>query len=174
MIRAVALMLTIACWSTASGQLALNQDPAPSEVDLRVRGVGLGSLHALVSRQLGQPVSSKREKMVDEFEVCGPSYTRLELNYKGAVIELSGDLQGRNFYVVGMEVTSPQLLISPGIKIGMSENDVRSKLGGLPSQERNESGFHILDYVTKGNDGGAAFYFASGRLVKVQWQYTAC
>lgn len=173
MVRALAMILSIVCWSTASGSVAVTQDPKPVEVDFRVRSVGLGSSYAVVSHQLGQPLSSKREKMMDEEEVCGPSYTRLELNYKGVMVELNGDLQGRDFKVVAMEVTSPQLLIAPGVKIGMTENDVRSKLGD-PWRERNESGANILDYTTKGNDGGAALYFVSGRLVKVQWSYTAC
>ena len=72
-----------------------------------------------------------------------------------------------------MEVTSPQLLISPGIKIGITETEVRSKLG-FPWQERSESGSHILNYFTKGNDGGAALHFVSVRLAKVQWNYTLC
>jgi len=44
----------------------------------------------------------------------------------------------------------------------------------VPFQERNEAGTHILNYVTKGNDGGAGFHFVSGRLVKIEWEYTLC
>ena len=144
-----------------------------AEVDLRVQGIGLGSSYSLVLRQFGRSLSSKREKIVDEYEVCGPPYTSLHLRYKGVAIELRGDLRWRNFKVVSMEVTSSQFLIAPGIKIGMTEKEIRSKLGN-PFQERNESGFHILNYATKGNDGGGGLHFVAGRLVKVQWEYTLC
>jgi hypothetical protein len=72
-----------------------------------------------------------------------------------------------------MEVTSPQSLIAPGIKIGMTEKEIRS-IFGIPFQERTESGSHILNYATKGNDGDAGLHFVAGRLVKVQWEYTLC
>jgi hypothetical protein len=175
MLRPISLMLLCAmCWSAVLGRLAHHQGSnRVTEVDFRVQGIGLGSSYALVLRQPGRPISSKREKIVDEYEVCGPPYTSLELRYEGAVIELMSDLRWRNFKVVSMEVTSPQLLIAPGIKIGMTEKQIRSKLG-VPWQERNEAGFQILDYVTKGNDGGAGLHFVAGRLVKVHWQYTLC
>jgi hypothetical protein len=97
----------------------------------------------------------------------------VKLRYQGVVIELMGDLRGRGLKVVSMEVTAAQTLIGPGIKLGMTEKEIRSRLG-VPWRESDESGFHLLDYVTKGNLGGAALHFATGRLVKVQWQYTLC
>lgn len=161
------LLLCTVCWSPTIGQ-----DPSQlTEVDFRVKGVGLGNSYAAVLRQLGRPVSSRREKIEDE--ACSPPYTSLTLSYKGAVIEFVGDTRGRAFKVVSMEVTSPQYLITPRVKLGMSEQEVRSKLGE-PWQVTNESGLQILNYVTKGNDGGAGLYFRNGRLVKLQWAYTAC
>ena len=143
-----------------------------TEVDLRVKGVGLGSSYAQMLRQLGRPISSRREKIDDE--TCGPKHTLLTVKYKGVVIELVGDPRGRDFKVVSFEITSPQLLMTPGIKLGMSELDARSKIGGEPWQVQNDSGFQILNYVTKGNDGGVSLYFRNDRLVKIQWAYTAC
>lgn len=145
-----------------------------TEVDFRVKGVGLGSSHAHVLRQFGKPISSKREKVIDEFEACGPSYTSLRLRYDGAVLELNGDLNGRDFQVVDMEITSSKFLIAPGLRIGMTEAEARSKLGGPPWQETTDAGFRVLSYVTKGNDGGGRLYFRGGRLVKVQWNYVLC
>ena len=167
MFRALtSLFLCTLCW------LGPNQDPQKfTEVDFRVNGVGLGSAFGVVLRQFGQPVSSKREKIDDE--TCGPAYTSLRLRYEGASLELSGDLKGHNFYVISMEVTSPKFLIAPGVKIGMTEEDVRAKLG-VPAEERTGSDSRKLIYVTKGNDGAAALHFRDGRLVKVQWDYTAC
>lgn len=167
-----ALLLCTVCWSSTIGWTEHNQDPEQlTEVDLRVKGVGLGSSYAVLLRQTGRPVSSHREKIHDE--TCGPAHTSLELKYNGAVLELVGDLQGRDFKVVSFEVTSPRLIMSPGIKIGMSQEKAQSKLG-TPWQISNESGFRILNYVTKGNDGGVFLYFRNGRLVKVYWRYTLC
>jgi hypothetical protein len=169
MLRTLAsVVLCTVCW------FGPHQAPQQfTEVDLRVKGVGLGSAFGVVLRQLGQPVSSKREVMDDDFGVCGPAYTSLRLRYQGAALELSGDLKGRNFYVISMEVTSPKFLIAPGINIGMTEEETRSKLGA-PAEEKTESGSRILIYVTKGNDGSALLYFRDGRLVKALWEYTAC
>ena len=175
MVRAISFLLVCILGSSQwwPGFAQYQSQNRVAEVELRVQGIGLGSSYALVLRQFGRPLANKREKIVDEHEVCGPSYTSLHLSYEGTVIELRGDLRGRNFKVVSMEVTSPELLIAPGIKIGMNEKEVRSKLG-VPFQERSESGFHILNYATKGNDGGAGFHFVGGRLLKVEWQYTLC
>lgn len=175
MLHAITSMVLCAvCWSAAFGWFADDQSPDQIvEVNFRVRGIGLGSSRALVLRQLGRPVSTKLEKNVDKEETCGPPYNLLTLSYEGAVVEFMGDLRSRNFEVISMEVTSPRLLIAPGIRIGMTEKEIRSKLGE-PWRVLNESGFQILNYVTKGNDGGAGLYFLKGRLVKVQWQYTLC
>ena len=168
------MLLCIACWSSTPAWFATHQDPQTfTEVDFRIKGVGLGSSYAVVLRQLGRPVSSKREKMDSDFGVCGPAYMSLKLRYQGVELELSGDLKGRNFYVISMEVTSPKFLIAPGVKIGITEEETRSKLGA-PFQERTEAGFRILNYVTKGNDGTAGLYFRDGRLVKIDWGYTMC
>jgi len=96
----------------------------------------------------------------------------VKLEVPGVVIRLEGDIRGRDFRVVSVEVNSPQLLVSP-VRIGMTEKEVRSRLGS-PWQERNESGFRILNYVTKGNDGGAGLYFSAGKLMKVHWEATLC
>ena len=171
MFRALtSVLLCTVCW------FGPTQDPQPqyTEVDLRIKSVGLGTSHALVLRHLGRPAASKRERILDPEEVCGPSYTLLVLRYEGAVIELNGDLNGRNFEVVSIEVTSPKFLIAPGIKIGMTEEQARSKIDGPPAEVRTDSGSRILIYVTKENLGGASLYFRKGRLVKVGWGYTMC
>ena len=168
------VLLCTLCWSTTIAQLGHAQDPQQiTEVDFRVKSVGLGSSHSLVLRQLGRPISSKRQKIPDDHGVCGPAYTLFELRYNGAVIELHGDLSGRNFEVASMEITSPKFLIAPGIRIGRTEAETRSKLGE-PIHERTEPGSRVLYYVTKDNLGGAGLYFRNGQLVKVNWNYTLC
>ena len=168
------VLLCIVCWSTTPARFNPPQDPQPfAQIDFRVKGVGLGSSHALVLRRLGRPISSKREKIPDHYGICGGSYTSLRLRYQGVEIELMGDLRGRDFQVMSMEVTSSKFLIAPGLRIGMTEEEMRSKIGA-PFQEKTESGFRILNYVTKDNEGGAGLYIRDGRLVKVQWDYVMC
>jgi hypothetical protein len=146
------------------------QDPPANKVHLRVKAVQLGSSYATVLNNFGKPSKLNREKIHDE--TCGPPYTLLRLRYDGMQIDLHGDVKGRNFKVVSIEVRSPRRPLSP-VKLGMSEKEVRSLLSS-PFQERDESGFHILNYSTKGNDGGAGLYFRDGKLSKVDWTYTLC
>ena len=168
------VLLSTFWWSASAGQFVEPQIASRyDEVNLRLKGIGLGSSYASVLRRWGRPLSSKREKVVDEYEVCGPPYTSLRLSYEGASIELMGDLRWRNFKVVSMEITSGKFLIAPGIKVGMTEKEIRSKLG-VPFQQRHESGVLILNYATKGNDGGAGLHFVSGRLIKIDWEYILC
>ena len=157
-----------------AGALSVGGTQVPDkldEVDFRVRTIGLGSAYSSMLRKFGKPISVARQKITDE--TCAPAHTLLRLAYHGLRIELVGDIRGRDFRVVSMEVRSPKLLVTPGIRIGMGEKAVRAKLG-RPWRETNEDGFRILDYVTKGNEGGARLYFGEGRLAKILWEYTAC
>ena len=157
-----------------AGILSIGNAQVPdkfNEVDFRVKSVALGSGYSRVLRNFGKPTSVAQEKITDE--TCGPAHTSLRLIYDGLTTELIGDIRGRDFKVVTMEVRSPKFHVGPGVRIGMSEKVVRAKLGG-PWQEKSESGFRILDYVTKGNDGGASLYFREGLLVKILWEYTLC
>lgn len=142
-----------------------------NEVDFRVRGVGLGSGLTAVVRKFGKPKSRKQEKITDD--TCSPPHSVLTLTYEGITFELDGDLRGRGFEVVSIEATTPELLITPGIRIGMNEKQVRFKLQ-TPQEENDEGGMHRLFYVTRGNDGGASLYFRNGKVVKVFWTYTLC
>lgn len=141
-----------------------------NEVDFRVKNVGLGSTRSSVLRQFGKPLTIIRERILDES--CGPPYTSLLFKYPGLVIRLEGDISGRDFRVVSVEVNSPKRLVSP-VRIGMTDKEVRSRLSS-PWQERDESGSHILYYVTKGNDGGSRLYFRAGKLMKIHWEATLC
>jgi len=170
----IALFLCVVCCSASLPVTHQQQQSTKlTEINFRIKGVGLGSNLSFVRKQLGRPVSSKREKIVDEFEVCGESYTSLLLTYAGLSLEFRGDIRGRNFEVVSFEVTSPHKFSLPAIQFGMSEREVRSKLG-KPWQAIADEGFHVLSYVTKGNDGGSDLYFSRGKLVKIVSGYVMC
>jgi hypothetical protein len=142
-----------------------------TEVDFRINGVGLGANYSTVKRVFGQSLALKRERVLDD--TCGPPYTSLRLKYQGLDIRLEGSLRGQHFKVVSIEVKSPRLVVRHGLRIGMTENAVLSRLG-KPAQERYEGSVRVVDYVTKGNDGGASLFFRSGKLIKIYWKYTLC
>lgn len=152
------------------GRQSAQQPETLNEVDVRVRNVGLGSSYSTVLRQFGKPLALERENILDD--TCGDPYTSLTLKYAGFVIELRGDIRGRHFTVVSIEINSPQKVVSP-VQLGITEKDVRSLLGS-PWQERNESGFHILYYVTKANDGVVLLSFRAGKLSKIHSKATLC
>lgn len=156
---------------TVSPSLGLQTAKTWYEVNLSVKGVKFDTSYANVRRRFGKPLYVEIEKSFDE--TCGPPSSRMTLRYSGLVIELQGNIEGRDFRVVSVDVSTPKWLIAPGLRVGMNEREVRARLG-QPYEEADESGLHRLAYVSKGNDGGAALYFRSGRLVRIQWEVTLC
>jgi hypothetical protein len=142
-----------------------------TDVHFRVRNVGLGDSHATVLRRLGKPQATKHEEILDA--TCGPAHTLVRLIYKGGQVVLNGDLSGRNLKVVSIEIASPQLLVEPGVRVGMSEKEVLSKLGP-PSMVYAESEFRILDYFNNKTYISGQFYFREDRLTKVLLEYVDC
>ena len=169
-----ALLLITAIWlagiASARDSGWAQKAETPNEVDFRVRTVGLGTAYSTVLRQFGKPLAMKRKRILDD--TCGPPYTALRLKYSALLIELEGDIRGRGFTVASVEINAPQMHLSP-VRIGMTEKEVQSRLGS-PWQSSDESGFRVLYYVTKGNDGGARLYFRAGKLMKVHWEATLC
>jgi len=151
---------------------AVEQLPTrPSEVDLRIRRIGLGSALSQVQQQFGVPSSRRQESISDT--TCGPPYTRLNLSYSGLVLRLQGSFEGKQFTVVSVEVSSRRWIVHPGLRVGMEEQLVRRKLGE-PIEDSDEGGFHRLHYVNKGNDGFAVFYFKGRILIKMEWESNLC
>ena len=163
--------LSVAGTMTADDRRFAQKPEILNELDLRIRNVGLGSRYSTVVRQFGKPLTLEQEKILDD-PCGGDPYTALTLKYAGFVMDLRGDVRGRHFTVVSLEINSPQKAMFP-VQLGMTEKAVRSLLGS-PWQESRESGFHILNYVTKGNDGGVLLYFRTGKLSKIHSQLTLC
>jgi hypothetical protein len=169
--RIVCFFLTL----TLAGVSFAQDQPAPTEVNLRIRGIGLDARYATVLRKFGKPRRAIKERILDD--ICTEPHTTLRLNYDGLLVRLDGDLRGRDFRAVSFEVTSRKWLVSPGIRLGSSENQVLTRLGE-PLEARDEtglgSGFRVLNYVTKGNEGGVALTFRDGKLSKITWSFTLC
>jgi hypothetical protein len=94
--------------------LALPIAASAGEIDLRIKGVGLGTPHSIVLRRLGKPLRIKR----GEFDECGGDITTTR-RYSGLVIKLLGDGKGRNFTVVSIELTSSKWSVARGIRVGV-------------------------------------------------------
>jgi hypothetical protein len=141
------------------------------EIELRVRGIGLGSSYKVVRRYLGIPKKSQGKRISDT--TCGAPHKFLELTYAGLVIGLQSDPSGGRFTVVSVNIVNSIWKITPGIRIGMKYEAVVGKLG-RPSGESDENGSHRLQYVNKGNDGFANLYFKNRQLARVTWESNLC
>jgi hypothetical protein len=134
-------------------------------LDLKIKGVEIGTPYSTVIRKLGKPLSRKESSGFPCDD--GPMLT---LHYLGLTIKLIEDNNGRNFFVASMEVTSPKWIISE-TAIGESIKDVQRKFG-KNNKMRKEKGLENLPYFIK--DGYANFYFRNKKLVKVAWELNAC
>src|SRR6266404_2244296 len=69
----------------------------PSEVELRIRNVGLGSALNQVRQRFGLPKSRRQESISDT--TCGAPYLHLSLTYPGLTFGFDGPLKGSRFKV---------------------------------------------------------------------------
>jgi len=142
------------------------------EVDLRVNGIGSGTLYPTVIRNLGKPLQRKATRTAESLSCAGAAETDVTLLYSGLQISLFGDGRGRNLTVYTIEVSSLKWMAS-GVRIGASMKEVESKFGE-PISKAGQSGETIFHYVTKGNLGMVNFYFRNDKLVKVVMTETLC
>jgi|GEM_PF-1797066 len=141
------------------------------EVNLKVRGIGLGSTLKDVHKNLGQPRFSKKRAILDT--TCGPKQFSMELDYNGLDIELRRSVNEHFARVVAIEVNNSSWTIHRKIRIGIQESTVR-EVFGEPAEETANDQFHLLNYVNAGNDGFAVFYFKDGLLKKIVWKSNLC
>jgi len=137
------------------------------EADLRINGVGLGSSQAIVLRQLGNPLKSKKG---NENECGGGFYKTYE--YDGLTIELLSNTKGRNYEVVSITCTSSKWVVS-GIRIGAKKKAVQARFGDCLSTQI-EAELTRCFYAIKNNAGNSSFYFRGDRLTRLMWGYTLC
>ncbi|HYX71645.1 MAG TPA: hypothetical protein VE732_02665 [Nitrososphaera sp.] len=142
------------------------------EVNLQVGGIGSGTPYSTVLRKLGKPLRRKVTKTPAPLSCSGLAETHLTLFYSGLQISLLGDGRGRHLKVYSIEATSPKRTVS-GLRLGASMEEVNNTFGE-PNSKAEESGGTVFYYVTKGNLGGANFYFRNNKLVKVAMTETLC
>jgi hypothetical protein len=134
-------------------------------LDLKVKGIGVGTSYSTVLKKLGKPLSSKKHGSFP----CDNGNSMLTLRYSGLVIKLIQD-NNNQYFVASMEVTSPKWAAS-GIKIGASIREVQKRFGQNNNLSK-ERGLENLQYFN--GDGYADFYFRNNKLTKVVWELNAC
>ncbi|HLM02313.1 MAG TPA: hypothetical protein VK400_14775 [Pyrinomonadaceae bacterium] len=135
-------------------------------IDLKVKGVGIGTTYSTVLGKLGKPLSSRKSGSFP----CDQGNPSLTLRYSGLVIELIQDNDNRYFFVASMKVTSPKWITS-GIRTGESIKGVQKRFG-QNNKPGKDAGLENLPYYIK--DGYANFYFRNKKLVKIAWELNVC
>ena len=142
-----------------------------TEVDLRVNGIGSGTPYSKIIKTIGNPLRAEKHGNDGDYDNCADGW-RKTLYYRGLEIGVLSDAKGRNYKVISLEVTSSKWKISPGIRIGLDKQLVRSKFG--KPNGATVPGENVLNYVTKENLGGVTFYFKGNKLVRVEMEETLC
>ena len=139
-------------------------------VNLRIKGIGLGSSYQDMEKQFGKPLETKKAREYG----CYDDELEMEITntYSGVIIKL---LQGdtNKLFVSSIEVTSPEIMIMPEIQIGISPKAMEMKLGKSEPLGKEE-GYELFTYVNKDNNGSATFYFKTEKLMKVIWVSETC
>ncbi len=134
-------------------------------IDLKVKGVGVGTSYSTVLKKLGRPLSNKKGGSFP----CDQGNPMLNLRYSGLVIKLIQD-SNNQYFVASMEVSSPKWIAS-GITIGASIREVQERFGQNNNLSKKK-GLENLPYFIE--DSYANFYFRNKKLIKVAWELNAC
>jgi hypothetical protein len=149
--------------ATASQTMPPEQRPL-TEIDLTINGVRADTSEAKVLKGFGKPRRIKKGGWDD----CVGGYDR-DLYYDGLSIDLLSDEKGRNFAVVGLDLTSDKWTVDPGLRVGDPISKVR-ELYGEPNSDDKER----LYYVSKNDDGWINFYYQGGKVTRISMQITLC
>jgi hypothetical protein len=171
MTRGIALAVSVLIVLVAIGSRRAVAAAPETEVDLSVNGIRFGSTYDDVVRSIGRTRHQERERVTDDS--CGPPYTDLGLTYDGLFIRMKGTPKGTDFKAVSFDVTSPKWLIEPGIRVGMSEAELRKQIGE-PGRTTEVEGTIVQHFVNAGNNGIANFFVKNGTLVRVAWEMKLC
>lgn len=140
-------------------------------IDARIKTVGLFSNYASMTRNLGKPVSEKRQRPALS-ECSGETESFMEAKYSGLELQLNGDSRSRNFTVISFQVKNGSWEMQ-GIRIGSTREEVLRKFGKpfrVPEDSELEKGESGVVYLAKLNeaigDGSVSFIFKNGKLIR--------
>lgn len=157
--------------TTAVNDIAISSAPLPEStptqdrnlINTEVNGIRQGSSYEDLKKNFGKPLSEKRGGE----NACGSDKTVVK--YKGITFTLDND--GKRHFVVFIEITSPEWEMPPGVKVGMTLEQVRSKIsreGKLYTEDEVET----LGYAD--GDGYLTFQFTSGKVAKITRELNLC
>lgn len=145
---------------------ASNQTNASEQILNTVRnevnGIGIGSSYKELTERFGKAFSEKKGGE----NPCGGTKTVLE--YKGIAFTMDDSLESN--IVVLIEIISPDWIIAPGVRTGMTLEQVRTKMGrdGMHKSDEVES------LVYADGDGYLDFQLAGGTVAKITRELNLC
>ena len=151
----------------ASTPTLLNQNNAADQhlntIQNEVNGIGIGASYKDLTERFGRPHSEKKGGK----NPCGGSKT--VLRYQGIAFTVDDD--GENNIVVVIEVTSPTWEMVPGVRTGMTLEQIRTKMGRNGMHKNDEE---VESLVYADGDGYLDFQFGGGKVVKITRELNMC
>jgi len=137
--------------------------PLATPLPLDLKGIDVGTDTDTTVAKLGRPLSTTR---IGENPCGGRKLTYI---YKGLAIDFDPVDKEKSFMVVGLQVTSGDWVLGPGIKLGISRAELEHLLGAanLNSEQPNIVNYGIAE-------GSAYFHFKSDKLFKIEWAMNMC
>lgn len=148
------------CATPAAGeevQVPVNKKDPP----FRYQGIGLGSTLAEVRKTLGKPLKEEPGPYEDSLGMG----KILDLTYPGLKLELCQPDGHADYYVWSFEVSGADWVVVPGIRPGMTREEVL-KLFGEPQWERDDPGGETtVIYPFLERDGWYSVTVREGKVV---------
>lgn len=152
--------------------IATVQTPKPlTEVDLRIKGIGVGSSLKNVLATFGKPKKRTVENLPSTQACSHEREIHYFLEYEGLEISLLKIGNDKQPAVSSLVVNGGDWVAS-AISLGVNKARV-IEVFGEPIGEK-ASDVNVLHYVTLGNLGGVNFEFQDDRLIRFSMKQTLC
>ena len=151
-------------------------DPSPTQdpetqhyIDFSVRGIRLGDTEQSLVKIFGKP----QKRIITDEDVCGVAPI-VKIRYPGIEFLLDRGTDGTEleWAILEFTVTSPDLVVEPGIRVGEEPAKVKQKLG-TPWTEKSDGDSVFYHYLTKDNDN-ASLKFKNGKLDRIRVYINPC
>ena len=158
------------------GSDLVTASPTPSEdpkthryIDFSVKGIRLGDTEQNLVKVFGKP----RKRIMTNEEVCGVAPI-LKLQYPGIEFWLDRGTDGTEleWAILEFTITSSELLVEPGIRVGDDLDIVNQKLGAAWTETTDDDSVSN-HYLTKDNDN-ARLEYKKGKLDRIRLYINPC
>jgi hypothetical protein len=161
--------------SSAESDL-VKASPSPSQdresqryIDFSVKGIRLGDTEQNLVKIFGKP----QKRIMSNDDVCGVAPI-VKLRYPGIEFWLDRGTGGTEFEwaILEFTITSPELLVEPGIRVGDDLGTVNQKLGAAWTEKTDDDSVSY-HYLTKDNDN-ATLEYKNGKLDRIRLYINPC